>query len=545
VKGPFATVHRRLPAVVITAVLAGAALLAGPTMSSAAPPPVHTTNLGMASWGDNVALEGGRLAFYGEEADQGRDLNGDGDTTDQVPQVWDPDNGSTVNLGLAAGVLHPLAGGRMAFPVYEYAQGRTDFNGDGVIDSVQNSIHIWDPATGRTTDLGTGALDTIVPFGTGVALQVMESREGTDLNGDRDTEDFVVHVWDSAGGLRNLMVASVAETLVALDGGRLAFLIGESDQDHHDRNFDGTSGDRVLAVYDPANYTVRNSGLAANGNELVALDGGAVGFLVPEDDQGHQDRNGDGDDADKVAAVWDPVTDVATNLGLAGLAAASHLGSGGAGRFALTVVEADQGGHDLNGDGDAADKVVHIWDPVTGTENLELAAGRYGLDLEAVGSRRLAFLVTEEEQGDRDRNGDGDATDLVVHVWEAGTGTRNLGLASVGYLVVLDSGVLAFRVLEDGQGGTDLNGDGDDDDAAMYVWDPATGARNLGISAMGYSAATATSWSARTAASSTFPTACLPGRWAPPPRPGPSSPSRRWANAWTGGSPGSSPHRWR
>ncbi len=487
VKGPAKTVHRRLPAVLTIAALVCAGLLAGPPASSAEPPSVQVTNLRMASWGDNVALEGGRLAYYGVEADQGRDFNGDGDTTDYVPHVWDPQTGSPVNLGLAAGMLHPLAGGRMAFPVYEYAQGRTDFNGDGQIDSVQNSIFVWDPATGRATDLGIGALDSIVPFGNGVALQVMESREGSDFNGDGDTEDFVVHVWDPAGGLRNLMVASVVETLVALDGGRLAFLIGESDQDHHDPNFDGTSDDRVLAVYDPANHTVWNSRLAADGNDLVALDGGSVGFLVPEDDQGHQDRNGDGDDADKVAAVWDPVTDVATNLGLAGLAAAAHLGAGG-GRFVFTVVEADQGGRDLNGDGDAADKVVHVWDPITGTENLKLAAARYGFNLEAVGSGRFAFLATEEEQGGRDRNGDGDAADLVVQVWEAGAGTRNLGLASIGDLVALDSGVLAFRVLEDGQGGTDLNADGDDDDAAMYVWDPTHGARNLGISAMGYSA---------------------------------------------------------
>jgi hypothetical protein len=476
VKGIDAIVHRRLP-VLLAAAVAGTALLAGAPATSAALPRVDAVNLGMASWGESVALEGGRLAFNSGEPD----LDGDGDRTDPAAYVWDPATGSTTNLGLAAGILRPLAGGRLAFPVQDYAQGGSGFN--GAVDPNQNSVHVWDPAAGRTVDLGIGALQ-IVPFGVGVGLQVMESQEGKDLNGDGDTDDLVVHVWDPAGGLQNLKVASVTETLTALDGGRLAFLVGESDQDHKDRNGDGSSGDRVLAAWDPLTGTVLNSGLVANRNVLVALEGGAVGFLVSEDDQGHRDRNGDGDEADKVAAVWDPATGATTNLGLAGLASAGHSGSAGDGRLALTVVEADQGGRDLNQDGDADDNVVHVWDPHTGMENLKLAASRYHVNFRAVGSRRLAFLVTEEEHGGRDRNGDGDASDFVVHIWEAGAGTRNLELASLG-LVALDSAVVAFRVFEDAQGGTDLNGDGDDDDAALHVWDPATGARNLGISAMG------------------------------------------------------------
>jgi hypothetical protein len=161
-------------------------------------------------------------------------------------------------------------------------------------------------------------------------------------------------------------------------------------------------------------------------------------------------------------------------------------GSAGGGRMLVAVQESDQGGHDLNGDGDTLDRVVHIWDPAGGTKNLKLAAPRPNLSAEPLGDGSVAFRVKEEDQGGTDLNGDGDATDLVVHVWHPDRGVTNLRQASGGDMLSLGDGTVVDRVIEADQR-ADLNGDGDKGDGVMYAWNPSGGVTNLGISAMDWS----------------------------------------------------------
>ncbi|MCZ6793153.1 MAG: dockerin type I repeat-containing protein, partial [Planctomycetota bacterium] len=123
----------------------------------------------------------------------------------------------------------------------------------------------------------------------------------------------------------------------------------------------------------------------------------------------------------------------------------------------------------LNGDGDAEDRVVHVPDLDTGTTtNLELAPSGGGRILYGT---RLFFRV--REQGGQDLNGDGDSEDSVLHLHDLDTGTTtNLELAG---RVSFSSGKwLAFAVSESEQG-ADLNGDGDsDDDSVLHVADWST-----------------------------------------------------------------------
>jgi hypothetical protein len=62
-------------------------------------PPNFWTNTGQAA--DLVEVSGTLVAFLTPEAAQGRDLNGDGDTTDRVLQLYRADTGALVNVGQA------------------------------------------------------------------------------------------------------------------------------------------------------------------------------------------------------------------------------------------------------------------------------------------------------------------------------------------------------------------------------------------------------------------------------------------------------------
>ncbi|MCA1844968.1 MAG: hypothetical protein LC792_17595 [Actinobacteria bacterium] len=420
-------------------------------------------NLGMATWGGGVALDSGRFAFFGVEADQGRDLNGDGDTADSVVQVWDPVTGQTVNTGLPSGLLFPLSGGRLALDAYEWAQGNKDLNGDG--DTTDAITEIWDPATGTATNLGVDVINVVPLAGGQVALAASEANSGhRDLTGDGDTDDYAVLVWDPVQGLVNLHASVVVDTLKALDGGGVAYLASESGQ-HQNLNGDGTRGDRVATVWTPSGG-VHNLGVAA-GTILTPLSGGGLGFLAVEANEGH-DLNGDGDTADKVVHVYQPGVGV-TNLGLAGSTQSFvHYSALPGGGIAFLVVEADQGGKDLNGDGDTADTVVHVWRPGAGVLNLKVAAHFPGALLQGLDGGRLGITVFEKDQ-EQDLNGDGDTTDRVVELWSPAGGLDNLGLATAGDIVAVPGGGLAFRVIESDQDHTDLNGDGDTTDAVLFV----------------------------------------------------------------------------
>lgn len=127
-------------------------------------------------------------------------------------------------------------------------------------------------------------------------------------------------------------------------------------------------------------------------------------------------------------------------------------------------------GADLDGDGDAADTVVQthrVGDPPFQWANVAQAADRIG----ACGSR-VAFITPEAAQG-ADLNGDGDATDRVLQIYEPATGVlTNTHQAALEF--VCDDRLIAFRTPEWEQDDTDLDQDGDTDDRVMQTWTFAT-----------------------------------------------------------------------
>ena len=148
---------------------------------------------------------------------------------------------------------------------------------------------------------------------------------------------------------------------------------------------------------------------------------------------------------------------------------------------AFAVGESTQGfsgvGVDLNGDGDTLDRVLHVLHPQTGrTRNLRLALHRYQL-----ANDRVAFSVLESGQG-LDLNGDGDIADNILHVFDARTGqTTNLGMEGAQYDVGGD--VVALLVSESvAKENMDLNNDGDQADYVLHIFECSVGlpASNVG-----------------------------------------------------------------
>jgi len=154
---------------------------------------------------------------------------------------------------------------------------------------------------------------------------------------------------------------------------------------------------------------------------------------------------------------------------------------------------------DLNGDGDTFDSVWHVYDAQEGTTtNLAMAAGSACSDsflppplllcdpstVPVVEKKISAVLVGEKEQGATDLNGDTDAADQVLHLFEIETGhPLNIGLADATVpgpsgsptgtrnpLPLETSGQkVMMTVGEAEQGGIDLNQDGDADDQVAAV----------------------------------------------------------------------------
>jgi uncharacterized delta-60 repeat protein len=423
--------------------------------------PITSLGPGTCEGGPFLTTDG-RAVYRALEFFEG-DLNGDGDTTDLVPQVFEPGNG-TVNTELA-GTATALDGGFLAIRVSESQQGAADLNGDG--DTADDVLHLFDPATETSVNVGLSA-STVVAAGSVAALRVGEASEGaTDLNVDGDTSDQVLHVVDLATASVDNLELAVLE-IVATDDVIAAFA-PESAQGSSDLNGDGDSSDTVLHAYAVGSETLTNVGLARSSSaSTVRLDeSGRIALAVGEAEQGSSDLNGDGDATDFVLHIVDSANPAIQNAGTAA-AAAGWLEDGTVG---IEVSESLQAGVDLNGDGDTADFVLHIYDPSTASAtNL----GHATIDPVSGGSL-LAYAVNELAEGDV--NGDGDANDRVAHVYEVASGDAidlDLSIYTLdeGVRVLAADGLAAFLVPEFKQG-TDLNGDGDiGQDAVLHVRTP-------------------------------------------------------------------------
>jgi hypothetical protein len=444
-----------------------------------------------------LACGGNLFAFgVGERAQGNADLNGDLDVTDSVLHVYDAVAGTVTNVGLP--VTSVVASANLvAFTVPEAGQGAggTDLNGDG--DKTDLVLGVYDPATGLATNVGQEAGDgtNIKVVGTTVAFLTSEQAQGnTDLNGDGDAIDTVLQIYDaSTGVLTNTGRQAQKKPGIQFDGPVVAFLVSEARQGPLPLNPDIDFSDLVLHLYclssPPCTSTgVINLGVDASGGFTLA--GDLIAFGMREHNQANINLNPpDADTSDVVAQVYRISTNTRTNTGLA---LRGHMRV--AGNFvAIVVPERSQNNTDLNGDGDAKDSVMHVYDAAHGTvTNLGRAVWFRGCPREgaqpnpkgpcsAMAGDLLMFATGEYDQGATDLNGDGDIKDAVVQTWKLSTGTLiNTGLAADLRSPLIAAGSIGvFRVSERSQGGANLNGDLDAADSVMAVFDVTTGSTTL------------------------------------------------------------------
>jgi hypothetical protein len=419
------------------------------------------TNLGLAS--ASFRIDGSLLAFtVGESSQGGLDRNGDGDAKDSVLHLYDLTRNTITNVGLDASGGFVVSGSRVAFAVSENSQGATDRNGDG--DALDSVLHVVDGATGVVTNLGAATLSQQFQIqGSFVAYVVRESSQGSsDLNGDSDVNDNVLHLHDAAAGTTTNLGRAVAGFLLGTE--LLAFSQPEAAHGNVDANGDADAFDDVLHYYDLATRSTANLARAIEGFEL---DGPHLAFGVREFRQATTDLNGDGDTSDLVVHLFDAELGTIVNLGVD-----TTLGFklNGEVLLAFGASEASQG-VDLNGDGDTLDFALHVFDIVSGTV-LNLAVDPSGgFQSFQLDGRFLTFGVREAAQGGVDLNQDADAGDVVLHFFEADSGAvTNLGFDVTAGHQIRD-GRVAFAVTESNQGMQDLNGDGDALDIVLHLAD--------------------------------------------------------------------------
>jgi len=248
--------------------------------------------------------------------------------------------GVTVNLRAAAAWIQ-LDGSLLGFPEVEWAQGGADLNGDG--DAQDIVLHLWDASTGGTRNLGL-AIDGFRLQGRWVALEVREdAQSSSDLNGDGDAGDFILHVFDNATGTIANIGLDVAAFFVEQQGDTLAFPVIEAFQGRTDLNGDGDLFDDVLHLFDAATGITTNLGVPTwRHPDQIQFRTNALAVGVPEIT--NADFNSDGDRDDLVLHLVDPDTGAATNLGLA--TGAFQLGPQW---LAFIVAEGFQARTDLNG----------------------------------------------------------------------------------------------------------------------------------------------------------------------------------------------------
>jgi hypothetical protein len=421
----------------------------------------ETTNLALAggawlgSW-----VSGNWVMLRVSEFQQGKDLNGDGDTADHVAYLHNTETGETTNLALPGTAGLPWlsgwqAGHWLALAVAESEQGE-DLNGDG--DAADHVVHLHNLETGRTTNLGLAGTAWLASSNSGswLVMAVAERDHAEDLNEDGDTDDHVIHLHDlETGEKANLGLAGAPWIRTPLRGSRLVLQVSEYQQGA-DLNRDGDAEDDVLHLHDLETAETTNVGATAAGllqNWLF--------YSLCEGFPG-EDLNGDGDTNDQVVQLHDLDSDTITNLGLAGR---GWFPSALAPTLVAVEVSEPQQEKDLNGDGDQRDDVLHLYDILAAqTTNLRLAASSMRLS-----SDWLLLRVRESAQGE-DLNGDRDSTDCVVHVHSLATGeTTNLGLAGWGWLGESPSGVWAVVEALEQEQGDDLNDDGDTVDSILHT----------------------------------------------------------------------------
>ena len=369
------------------------------------------------------------------------------DFTPFVDRVAISPDGSAVAFSTSADRLTDDIGVGIFVRAPDAAEQAGDLNGDGdVHDVVLRVLDTRDPGAESRV---LGPAGAVAIHGNAALFLRPEAAgepgrpEGVDLNGDGDTTDEVAQLAVADGDVTNLGQAARA---VALSDTLAALLVSEAANGGRDLNRDGDTADDVVSVYSRATGTWTNLAMAA---DTLAVAGDLVVFVTPEAAQ-DRDLDGDGDHDDRVLQIYDATAGrlvVGAGAGLSAPPAEDFVIGGEPGRelVAFRTRECARrgpvrsagcpaGGTDINGDGDANDDVLMVWDREAG-RILDTRQTVRPCQFEAcdprvpyrVGSDTVTFLTFECDDasgrvidarcpapGGTDLDGNGRASDLVV-----------------------------------------------------------------------------------------------------------------------------------
>lgn len=235
-----------------------------------------------------------------------------------------------------------------------------------------------------------------------------------------------------------------------------------------DLNGDGDTNDAVGLGFDLQTGVTQNFGLATSA--FAAAPGGRVAFVVSEFNQGGTDLNGDGDAGDTLLHVIDLPTGVITNLNIQTIPQVVLVGS-------QWLVPEQETTVDLNGDGDLFDSVIQLIDVATFTKTNTAKEAHIASHRRVVEGMDWTTVVGFEAFLQTDLNGDGDTNDAQLSLFEAATGVFTdlpLGLPPQLDVAFLAPTGLLLAVDESAHG-ADLNGDGDQLDKVLHLFERATG----------------------------------------------------------------------
>jgi Tol biopolymer transport system component len=410
------------------------------------------------NYGPALSADGRYVAFLSDASNLvSGDTNGASDLfvhdrlTGATQRVNVNSSGAAARTGTGPGLPKISADGRfVAFQSDASDLVASDLNGvDDVfvrgVDSADMSADLFpdgklDDTVLEVLDASSGVLTTLCPAADvavadgKAAFLRPEAAVGTaacpggSLNGDSDTNDLVVQLWPGSGPVMNLGLAAVA---VSMSDAYISALVSEAAEGTTDLNGDGDTNDTVVEVHPVDGGVWANTRQAA---DMVQLCGSLVAFITPEAAQG-ADLNNDGDRSDRVLQLYDPSTDTVINLGQA----AEEFVCGPS-LLAFRTREADQHGQDMNGDGDATDDVLQIYD--IGRPECRTSSPPEGCLIntqqavtpcrsEACDPRvpyrvlkdTVTFLTLEGDQRE-DLNGDGDKEDLVIQTFNVRIATQ-------------------------------------------------------------------------------------------------------------------------
>lgn len=181
-----------------------------------------------------------------------------------------------------------------------------DLNGDE--DLIPNDLVVHLYADGVVDNLRCAAEDVVMSE-THVAALVSEAAQGnTDLNFDGDTDDLVLHIWKlgvpAPSTCDSWLNTEQAGDAIAITGDVVAMITSEAAQNGEDLNGDGDSDDRVVRIFDAATGAlieiVDEDGLGVNPQAAVEFVLGTelLAFRTSEASQGQGSLNDDDDDTD-------------------------------------------------------------------------------------------------------------------------------------------------------------------------------------------------------------------------------------------------------